>query len=95
MTSPNDLTSAHARIDSLERETRVLAEQNALIHARLEAPLVKAAEPTQTSAVRESSPPLTADAETSDDAVATWPVTVLVAFLAIATAAAVMFAGNT
>lgn len=35
MTFRNDLDAAHARIDTLEREKRELAEQNARLNARL------------------------------------------------------------
>lgn len=35
MTFRNDLDAAHARIDTLEREKRELAEHNARLHARL------------------------------------------------------------
>jgi hypothetical protein len=94
MTNRNDLEVAHSRIESLERETRVLAEQNAILTARLEAPSAPRG-PTPRSVVQERSSLPTADAETSDEPVATWPITALVAILALATAAAVMFAGNT
>ena len=94
MTNRNDLQVAHSRIESLERETRALAEQNAILTARLEAP-PQAPKPTPASVVHESSPVRTADSETIDEPVATWPVTALVAVLALATAAAVMLAGNT
>jgi hypothetical protein len=93
MTSRNDLATAHARIESLERAKRALAEQNALLNAHLEAPLPKAAEPAPPTRV-ESSPPLTADTEPNDE-IATWPVTVFVTVLSLAIAAIIMAPGST
>lgn len=92
MTNRNDLEVAHSRIESLERETRALAEQNAILTARLEAPVPKAPQaiPPTTTVVH-----LPADAETIDEPVATWPVTVLVAVLSLAIAAAIIFARTT
>ena len=94
MTNRTDLETAHSRIESLERETRALAEQNAILTARLEAP-AQAPKPTPTRVVHETSPVRTADADTTDEPVATWPVTALVAVLALATAAAIMLGGST
>lgn len=92
MTTRNDLESAHARIESLERETRALADQNALLSARLDAPTPKEATPL-TSVVVET--PHLIDTETSDDTNATWMVTLGVTILSLGIAAAIMFGGNT
>lgn len=45
MSFRNDLDAANARIETLERERRELAEQNARLNARLRKPEAVAAEP--------------------------------------------------
>ena len=45
MSFRNDLDAASARIDSLERERRELAEQNARLNARLRTPTAVETEP--------------------------------------------------
>jgi hypothetical protein len=92
MTNRNDLEVAHSRIESLERETRVLAEQNALLNARLQ-PQPKRIEPT-----RPTPPPMVAssvETEPDEESWAPWFTTLLVAALAIATTAIIMTTGQT
>lgn len=79
MTNPNNLDAAHARIESLERETRELAEQNARMNARLVAPQPKrvvSAPPPEPRAPK-------AKTSSADDEPALGPyVTILVIFIA-------------
>lgn len=92
MTNRNDLEVAHSRIESLEREKRALAEQNALMNARLQ-PQPKRVEP-----MRPTPPPVVAspvETEADEESWAPWTTTLLVAVLAIATAAIVMTTGQT
>lgn len=97
MTNRNDLEVAHSRIASLERETRALAEQNALLTARLEPepepkpkPKAKRLEPTPPAAV--ASP---VESEADEERWLPWFTTLLVAALALATTAIILTTGQT
>jgi hypothetical protein len=97
MTNRNDLEVAHSRIESLEREKRALADQNALLNARLQ-PQPKRVEPMRlTPPPMVASPVVASPVETDADeeSWAPWATTLLVAVLAIATAAIIMTTGQT
>ena len=95
MTNRNDLVLAHSRIESLERETRALAEQNALLNARLQ-PQPKRVEPTRPTPP--TPPPVIAsplETDADEERWAPWAATLLVAALAITIAVIIMTTGQT
>ena len=90
MTNRSDLDVALSRIESLEREKRALAEQNALLKCAMQ-PQPKRVESAPPPSVVSS--PVETDAD--EDSWVPWLTTLLVAILAIATAAIVMTTGQT
>ncbi len=92
MTNRNDLEVAHSRIESLERETRALAEQNAVLTARLQ-PKPKRVEETRPTAAPVVASPVATEPE--EQSLAPWITTLLVAGLAIAIAGIIMTTGQT